>query len=261
MESPDRPRDNEATATDTAQDVTERLEAPAGDQSAIRRIAESESTGISELTRPAEPTPESEARALAKWHEELDQSTLATLEDTFSADIDGDRLSAARAHPTRFQPTEEYQRGLASAYPGEADRDLIMGDLRDGIDPTIDANGPELPTTVTHEHVHQLSNHKFRHEVGLGLDEGTTEHIARQNSSGGHIADVPNAYPEEERIAGMIEARVGPELERAYFSGDVSALRREFDGQLGEGALDTAVALIREGKLNEAAELIKGKPR
>lgn len=259
MEHPDRPGRDETAAIDDSSKLTERLEAPKGDQPAIRRIAEAELADHAKPTRPADPSPESEVTALARWQDELDQSVLATLEKKFSVDIDGERLTEARAHPTRFESTPDYQRGLASAYPGEADRHRIVGDLRDDIDPHVDSNGPELPRTVTHERVHQLSNPEFRHEVGRGLNEGTTEHIARQTTSGVHIAGIPEGYPEEERIAGMIEARVGPELERAYFNGDLGAVRREFDGQLGAGALDNVVELIRGGKLNEAAELIKGK--
>lgn len=260
MEHPDRPGHDEIAPIDESSELTERLEAPKGNQPAIGRIAEAESADHAKPTRPADPSPESEATALAKWQEDLDHSVLASLEKKFSADIDGDRLTEARLHPTRFESTEEYQRGLTSAYPSEVDRDRIVGDLRDGIDPHVDSNGPELPRTVTHERVHQLGNPEFRHEVGPGLDEGTTERIARQSMSGIHIVGMPEGYPEEERIAEMIEARVGPELERAYFNGDLGATRREFDGQLGAGALDNVVELIREGKLSEATELIKGKP-
>lgn len=260
MEHPDRPDHDDAAPMDDSSELTERLEAPKGIQPAIGRIAEAESGDLARPTRPANPSPESEATALAKWQEELDHTVLATLEKKFSADIDSDRLTEARLHPTRFESTAEYQHGLASAYPGEVDRGWIVGDLRDGIDPQVDSNGPELPRTVTHERVHQLGNPEFRHEVGPGLDEGTTERIARQSMSGIHIVGMPEGYPEEERIAGMVEARVGPELERAYFNGDLGALRREFDSQLGAGALDKVVELIRGGKLSEAAELIKGKP-
>lgn len=260
MEHPERRGGAEIGRTDDSGEVTERLEAPKGAQAATDRIAEAESTEHASTARPSEPAPESEVSALARLHDELDRNVLATLEKKFETAIEPERLTAARAHPTRFEPTAEYQRGLESAYPGETSRDRIVGDLRDGIDPHVDANRTDLPRTVTHERVHQLGNPEFRHQVGRELDEGTTEHIARETTSVVPIEGMAEGYPEEERIAGLIEARVGPELQRAYFNGDVSAVRRELDGQLGAGALDAVVELVRDGRLSEAVDVIRGEP-
>ena len=204
--------------------------------------------------------PERDALQLEKQHRELDSSVWHTLDRDFGRDIGEDRLREAREHSTRFQTHIEYQNGLRAAYPdlAEGDSQSIVGDLRDGRDRHVDAEQPELPRTVAHEQLHQLNNGNFRREFGDRIDEGTTEHLSREAIPGLNIRDLPEGYPAEERFVGMLEARVGPALSHAYFSGDVEPMRKEFDAQLGDGALERFAALARQGRLDEAINLLKG---
>jgi len=208
-------------------------------------------------------SPEMDAIQMEKQHRELDSSVTHTLERNFGRDIGEDRLREAREHSTKFQNHIEYQNGLKAAYHdlAEGDSENIVGDLRDGLDRHVDAEQPELPRTVAHEQLHQLSNGIFRHEFGKRIDEGTTEHLSREAIPGLHIRDLPEGYPDEERFVGMLEARVGPTLAHAYLSGDLGPMRKEFDAQLGDGALEQFAGLTRQGRLDEAIDLLKGCPR
>lgn len=207
------------------------------------------------------PEREDEAAAMERLHRQLDDSVLNTLERKFPGDVTEDRLRDARTHPTHFEGDAEYQRGLESEYPklSEQERQGIVGDLRNGTEPYVDRDRPDLPQTVAHERLHELSDPEFRDKFGADLDEGTTEHLAREAVPGLHLKDQPEAYPEEERLVGMMEARVGPAVERAYLSGDIQPLKRELDAQLGEGALEELAKLTSEGRLTEAEKLILGK--
>jgi hypothetical protein len=203
-----------------------------------------------------------DALQMEKQHRELDLSVLRTLDSDFGRDIGEDRLREAREHSTRFQNHIEYQNGIKVAYPDvpEGERESIVGDLRDGSDRHVDAEQPELPRTVAHEQLHQLSSGNFRREFGVRINEGTTEHLSREAIPGLHIRDLPEGYPDEERFVGMLEAKVGPALAHAYLSGDLGPMRKEFDAQLGDGALERFAGLTRQGKLDEAAAFLKGRP-
>ncbi len=202
-----------------------------------------------------------EAAAMERQYRQLDESVLNTLDRKFHGDITEDRLRDARTRPTHFESDADYQRGLESVYPTLSDQERkgIVGDLRNGTEPYVDGDRPDLPQTVAHERLHELSDPEFRDRFGAGLDEGATEHLAREAVPGLHIKDQPEAYPEEERLVGMMEARVGPAVERAYLNGDIQPLKRELDAQLGDGAFDELAKLTSEGRLNEAEKLILDK--
>jgi hypothetical protein len=210
-----------------------------------------------------------DALARQRLEDELDAGVIAKLERDFGELIPDGKLAEAKSDPTTFQSHEHYQEGLTVAYPDAPsnERQCILGDLRDGVVPYVDSEQVGLPTTVAHERLHQLSSEGFREQVGKALDEGTTELLAREEIPGLPLQNDPEVYPRETRLAGMLEARVGPELETAYFTGDVGPMRHQVDAQLGNGAYDRIAAsareldmvgeAAREGRLDEVEKLLK----
>ncbi len=215
---------------------------------AARRVAKS-------LGRSAA---QAEARALSRVVAELDRKTLAQIERRFGQHLSAGRLRAARQAPTQFLPHDRYQRRLRELYPGlsAAERQQVVGDFTRR--PHVDRNQVLLPRTVAHERLHQLRDPRFRAEVGRGLDEGTTEHLASKVSGDLGIRDLPRGYPAERRVVEMLEARAGERrIAEAYFQGETAALRRELDAQLGRGAFDAVAKLTAEGRFAEAEEILK----
>ena len=199
-----------------------------------------------------------ERRAYAKVLREIDQGTLAKIEQQFGEHIPVGRLKEARVVPTAFLSHEQYQARLKSVYPQltPAERRQVVGDLLGR--PYADRNQVPLSRTLAHERLHQLRDPRFRGTLGRGLDEGTTEHLASRISGDLGIRDLPKGYPAERRIVEMLSARVGDRtLGRAYFRGEIEPLRRTVDGQLGKGALDSVAKLTAQGRFGEAEEILK----
>jgi hypothetical protein len=203
-------------------------------------------------------TAQVEARALSRVLADLDRSTLAQIERRFGKNLSAEQLRSARQAPTQFLPHDRYQRRLREVYPGlsAAERQQVVGDTTRR--PHVDRNQVLLPRTVAHERVHQLRDPRFRAQVGRGLDEGTTEYLATKVSGDLGIRNLPQGYPAERRVVQMLSARVGDEqIAKAYFKGEVEALRRSVDGQLGTGAFDKVAKLTAEARFAEAEEILK----
>lgn len=201
---------------------------------------------------------QAEARALSRVLKDFDRRALLQIERRFGQHIPAERLSAARQVPTQFLRHEQYQERLKRAYPrlSAAERERVVGDFTGR--PHVDRNQVLLPRTVAHERVHQLRDPRFRAQVGRGLDEGTTEHLASKVSGDLGIRDLPRGYPAERRLVEMLEARVGEKpIAQAYFRGEIGALRREVDAQLGRGAFDAVGKLTAERRFAEAEGILK----
>ena len=154
-------------------------------------------------------TAQAEARALSRVLVDLDRRTLAQIEGRFGQNLSAERLRAVRQRPTQFLPHDRYQRRLREVYPGlsASERQQVVGDVTRR--PHVDRNQVPLPRTVAHERLHQLRDPRFRGQVGRGLDEGMTEHLASKVSGDLGIRDLPPGYPAERRLVKMLEARVG----------------------------------------------------
>jgi hypothetical protein len=203
-------------------------------------------------------TAQTEARALSRVLADLDRRTLAQIERRFGQNLSAEQLRSARQAPTQFLPHDRYQRRLREVYPGLSayERQQVVGDFTRR--PHVDRNQVLLPRTIAHERVHQLRDPRFRGQVGRGLDEGTTEYLASKVHGDLGIRNLPQGYPAEKRVVQMLSARVGDEqIAKAYFKGEVEALRRSVDGQLGTGAFDKVAKLTAEARFAEAEEILK----
>lgn len=201
---------------------------------------------------------QAEARALSRVLKDFDRRALLQIERRFGQHIPAERLSEARKVTTQFLAHDRYQRRLREVYPilSAAERQQVVGDFTRR--PHVDRNQVLLPRTVAHERLHQLRDPRFRAQVGRGLDEGTTEHLASKVSGDLGIRDLPRGYPAERRLVEMLEARVGEKpIAQAYFRGETETLRREVDAQLGRGAFDAVARLTAERRFAEAEEILK----
>ncbi len=87
------------------------------------------------------------------------------------------------------------------------------------------SGGEYADHAVMHESLHKYSDPAFGSQTNTGLDEGVTEWLARKEG-------MPNsdAYGSTTTLTGRLAKRVGEEnLQKAYFSGDVSALRVAYE--------------------------------
>lgn len=190
----------------------------------------------------------------------LDRHTLERIERRFGGYIPPERLEEARRRPVEFQRHRKYLEHLKREGLRPAERERILGDFdKDERVIYIDREHILVPKTLAHERLHQLGDERFRALLGSKLDEGMTEHLAREIATDPELVDVGKCYPRERRIIEMLSARVGEDtLKRAYFQGDWLPLKQRLDRELGEGALAEIARLTEAGRHSEAEEIIKG---
>jgi hypothetical protein len=207
----------------------------------------------------AKATGEREAAALREQLRRLDDDTLGRIERRYGTHIAPERLGQARTTQTRFLEHEAYQDQLRRSYPALPPnrREGVLGNyVEDKI--YVDRNQVRVPRVTAHERLHQLSDPRFRPLTGSRLDEGLTEHFARRIHGDLGLKDLSPIYPNEGRVAQMLEARVGePLLARAYFRGETKALRQEIDRQLGAGTFDDMVRTLERRDYQGAEALLK----
>ena len=103
----------------------------------------------------------------------------------------------------------------------------------------------EIPKTVYHERLHQLSKPGVEQELGRALDEGITEDLAVESLGTNGHRPMNECYPHERAIAHQIRERCGDTaVEHAYFQGDTGELRRCLDRTLGAPGLERLQALL-----------------
>lgn len=229
------------------------LESRMQEEAAHERLAEAQAT-------LRDVTPE-EREALDRQYAALDAAVVERIDARFGEVLDPERRRLVDETPMVFERHNEYQTGLAEAYSWEESElqpAWILGDVRPDGEPHVDAETIDLPTTSAHEHLHQLSASEFADNFGRSLDEGATEVLAREVAGPIPLADALDVYPGERRIADMVAARVGPDLERAYLTGEMAPLAEALDAQLGEGATARLAELTHAERLEEAEALLKG---
>lgn len=154
-----------------------------------------------------------------------------------------------------FADKELFQQEMQKREPSatKSDVELTNGfhDPRDN-QVYVKDEGDTLVTAI-HEKLHQ----KSKSELSTRLNEGITEHFARQKAGGLaglknfdlHGREIPKAqsdYEKEVEIVNKIEAAIGRNpIKRAYFDGKTDILEMHFDSAKGQGAFS---------KLNEALE-------
>lgn len=200
-----------------------------------------------------------ERAAAAKLLRELDKKSLAAIQRRYGMFITQERLGIAARHPTAIMDRAAFDKHLRSQFPSlnQAEREGVLGYYFDQR-LYVNGNHVQVPLTVVHERLHQLAHPRFRETLGKELNEGLTEQFARGIYSDLALVDVAKVYPGEQRIVSMLTARVGDErLASAYFKGDLGALRRFLDADLGAGTFQRFATAGRAGNLKAAEALLR----
>jgi hypothetical protein len=200
-----------------------------------------------------------ERATLAKIWRETDQKTLAAIERRYGSRIGTERLGQAKRTPATITSRAVFDKHLREKVPGmtEAERQSVLGYYFDQR-MIINGNHVQVPLTVAHERLHQLTHPRFRDTFGKDLDEGLTEHLARRIHGDLGIASAAKVYPNEQRVVSMLEARVGEErLASAYFRGDIASLSRYVDADLGKGSFQKLTQALRKHDLRSAEVLLR----
>ena len=205
------------------------------------------------------PSVSSERAAHNRILRQLDNGARRKIEHRYGGYIAPDRLRAGRRTDTDFLDHGNYQRQLQRSYPGinpEQRRRVLGNYLDDQV--YVDRNQVRVPRVTAHERLHQYSSPQFQEQAGSRLDEGLTEHFASRIYRGMHLNDLPPIYPQERRIAQMLEARTGEEtMARAFFRGDTQALRQSIDAQVGRGAFDDVVRALEKRDYTQANHILR----
>jgi len=234
----------------------------------IERIEHVERARKKEIIEKLRAAPDYRPRSEVKIDEEalrerllqrLDRHTLERIERRFGGFIPPERLAEARGQPVDFQRHCDYLEHLKREGLRPAEGERVLGDFdKEGRAIYIDREHVLVSKTLAHERLHELADRRFRALLGSRLDEGMTEHLAREIAGDPELVDVGKCYPRERRIIEMMSARVGEDpLKRAYFQGDWLPLKERVDRELGEGALAEVARLTEAGKYKEAEEIIK----
>lgn len=111
---------------------------------------------------------------------------------------------------------------------------------------------------MAHERLHQLSHPKFSSAFGPKFNEGVTESFTRQIYTDMSLINAPKVYVTERRVADMLMARVGEEpVARAYFRGEIGALRKRLDADLGAGTYQRFAHALSAGDLSTAEAFLR----
>jgi hypothetical protein len=200
-----------------------------------------------------------ERTALAKIWRDLDQKTLVAIERRYGSQISAQRLSQAGRTPATFMDRATFDKHLRESAPdmSEAKRKQVLGYYFDG-QVNVNGNQVQVPLTAAHERLHQLAHPRFRDTFGRDMDEGVTEHFARGIYGDLGLADMPQVYPQEQRVVNMLGARIGEErLASAYFKGDMTSLRNRLDADLGKGTSERLAQVMRAHDMNGAEALLR----
>jgi hypothetical protein len=197
-----------------------------------------------------------EELAMQRHLRELDCSTLDDIERRFGQYIPQGRLERLRQKPACFLRHQEYEEHLRQRGIEVGENESVLGDANGRV--YVDREHILVPKTLAHERLHQLSDRLYQGMLGKEIDEGTTEHFASYLRGDLHIADMGKCYPEQQKLVEMLSSRVGDNtIARAYFQGDWIGLKEDVNRQLGDGALAEICGLAKQGRFEEAEEIIK----
>jgi len=182
----------------------------------------------------------------------------------FPVSSDKQRDNTADFH---YADKNEFEKELRQRDPAGTDRNI---DLTQGFYDSEDRqafvkdHGNTLVTSL-HEKLHQKSNS----ELPTRLNEGITEHYARQGAGamgilrkfdrhGNEISKPLSDYEKEVQLVSKMEAIIGKEpIRRAYFDGDTRNLEMRFDSALGQGAFKQLNDALEKRDYDKASEIMK----
>lgn len=185
---------------------------------------------------------------LQKYLAETDQALVNALAEKYRDVVPPSRIEAVLALPTHFEDREQFDQALGAAggKPGEGAR--VLGYSRfDTEQAHVAMDHLEIPKTIAHERLHQLSDPRAVEALGQPLYEGMTEDMAIEAIGSESPAGMDRCYPAERAVAHEMRDLVGNDaVERAYFAGDASELRQRLDEQLGPGGIERLQHQITE---------------
>jgi hypothetical protein len=129
------------------------------------------------------------------------------------------------------------------------------------------------PGTAVHESMHLFSNTEYRDQLGLNVNEGTTEYFAKKLCAEQKIKR-GDFYPDQYRSVKKLVGAVGEDtVTNAFFKGDIDALRTAVDAtgggffnkvrelfggskKGGDGAFDKWVGFMKAGDYSSADKLL-----
>lgn len=97
--------------------------------------------------------------------------------------------------------------------------------------------------TYVHEALHAYTHSSGRQQLGKDLEEGMTEYFARQVALRHDLSLLSPSYEKERIVIEEMVVAIGTDkpIRRAYFGGNVEALRTAYDAVRGKGAFERLV--------------------
>jgi len=185
---------------------------------------------------------------LHKYLAETDQALTNALAEKYRDVVPPSRIEAILALPTQFEGRERFDQALGKAggKPGEGTR--VLGYSRfDTEQAHVATDHLEIPKTIAHERLHQLSDPRAVEALGQPLYEGVTEDLAIDAIGSESPPGLDRCYPTERAVAHEMRDLAGSDaVERAYFAGDSSELRQRLDERLGPGGMERIQHQITE---------------
>lgn len=117
--------------------------------------------------------------------------------------------------------------------------------------------------------IHEKLHQKSRSELPTRLNEGITEHYARQEAGpagnlrnldhrGGDTPKAPSDYENEVIIVRKLESTVGDTpFKKAYFEGQTDALKHSVDAVLGDGAFQKISDALEQRDYKAASDILE----
>ena len=183
-----------------------------------------------------------------KYLADTDEMLSSALAAKYGNVVPPARIESALSMPTEFDDRDQFDQALAKAggKPGEGAR--VLGYSRfDAEQPHVAVDHLEIPKTIAHERLHQLSDPQSAKELGRSLYEGVTEDLAIDAIGTESPSGMNRCYPTERAVAHEMRELAGTDaVEQAYFAGDSTELRRRLDEKLGSGGLERLQRQIGE---------------
>ena len=173
---------------------------------------------------------------LHTYFDDIDRAAVDTLAEKYGHLVPEERIRAMRDLPTQFEDRKQFRASFTKA-AGERPGREVAG-FSHGLDTpahVLIENMQDVPEIVFHERTHQLSDPGAEQILGRPLYEGATEDIAFNAAQLNPEIWPAQGYPEETRLASRLRETVGREAyEKAYFQGDATELRQNFERCLHE---------------------------
>lgn len=179
-------------------------------------------------------------RHIQKYLAETDQALSSALAEKYRDAVPASRIEAILALPTQFEDREKFDQALeeAGGKPGEGTRVLGFSRFDTGR-AHVALDHLEIPKTIAHERLHQLSDPRAVKDLGQPLYEGLTEDLAIDAIGSESPPGLDRCYPAERTVAHEMRDLAGSDaVERAYFGGDSTELRQRLDERLGPGGME-----------------------